>query len=181
MKILARCTVAALLTIALPILADDKTTEKQADKKDVPKSAPAPKVYQSAGTLNAKVVKVDAEGMILEIETLGRNARKQEMTMVEDVKVRMLNLPERRDEKNRPLPYTPQEKAKLKGDNTKLPGYHAELSDVKKGSIVEVHLGTNKTPPGQKKSKEAEKPFVTMIVVAGDDPKATGDKKKAKE
>ncbi len=98
--------------------------------------------------------------------------------MASDVKVRTLKMPEKTDDKGKAIPYTPQEKAKLRGD-PKLPGYAADLNSLKSGQVVELELSTTKPPNSlSKKSEDEEKPFVTMIVINEEAPQKIEKKKK---
>src|SRR5207249_6478301 len=142
------------------------------------------KKYQFVNKITAKVGKVDSKDMTLTIEVPGRSRgsgpHHEDISLAEDVKIRAMNLPEQFDEKNKPKPYTAAEKAKLKGDNPRLPGYTAELSRLAAGQTVEIELSTNKPAPGAAKKKDAapEKPFATMVVIVAEEPKAMDKKKK---
>jgi hypothetical protein len=183
----------AILLIVVPVMAQDKSAEKKdTPKKEVSpptkKETPPVKRYQSVGTITGKLVKANGDDQTVQIEArapgrYGRN-EKQDYSLADDVKIRVLKLPDRLDDKNKPLPYTAAEKLKLKGDDPKLPGYSTELSALNTGQLVELHLSINKPAPGAKKkdkSAEAEKPFVTMIVVSGDVPKISEKDKEKKK
>jgi hypothetical protein len=189
-----RWSLAVALLFSLSLFAQDKGDEKKADAKDkMEKKAetkdetkPADKTskYQLVRTITGKFVKIDTEEMSVEIEVRvpsGRYGRNEKETLkyASDVKVRTIKLPERLDDNKKPLPYTPQEKAKLKGDNSKLPGYNSELNALKNGQIVDLDLSTHKQVSGaaKKKSEEPEKPFVTMIVIKEEAPKMIEKKK----
>lgn len=172
------------LIVVIPVLGQEKSSDKKSEAK---KEASPVKKYLPAGTITAKLTKANPNELTIEIDArvpggkYGHN-EKQEHSLVDDVKIRTMKLPDRVDEKNKPIPYTSAEKAKLKGDDPKLPGYTAELSALNAGQIVELHLSTTKPVPGAKKkdkNAEPEKPFVTMIVILGDAPKMP-DKDKAK-
>lgn len=154
------------------------------------KSAPPTKKHQSVGTVAGKLKRVNADDQKIEIDVRVPSGRRssrndtQDYSLVDEVKVRRLNLPVRLNEKDKPVPYTAAEKQKLKGDDPKLPGYAAELSALSPGQIVELHLAVSKPPPGSKKkdkNAEPEKPYVTMIVIGAEAPKMPnrdGDKKR---
>ena len=55
--------------------------------------------------------------------------------LTSDVKVRFLNLPPKKDEKGKPIPYTEKEKKELKGEGNKK-GYKADREDLTPGKIV---------------------------------------------
>lgn len=166
----------------IPLFAQDKSAEK----KDAPKkeSPPAPKKYQPVGTIAGKLTKINTEDKTIEIDhrvasgKYGRN-QKDELKLADDVKIRTLKLPDKKDEKGNAKPLTDAEKQKLRGDDRKLPGYTAELSALTAGQMVEVHLATNKSTASTKKNADADKPFATMIVIVSDAPKKP-DKDKAK-
>jgi hypothetical protein len=156
----------ACLLAVMPVVAQDKT-------------AAVAKKYQSVGTVAGKLKCLKSDDHKIEIEGrvfAGRRWQNysQTFSLVDEVKVRRLTLPERLDERNKPIPYTAAEKVKLKGNDPKLPGYTAELSALAPGQTVELHLATPKPAAGTKtkaKSAEPEKPLVTMIVIGGDAPK----------
>jgi len=175
-------SVIVCLLSVIPLVAQDKSAEK----KDAPKkeSPPAPKKYQTVGTIAGKLTKVNSDDKTIEIDhrvasgKYGRN-QKDELKLADDVKIRTLKLPEKKDDKGKSVPLTDAEKQKLKGDDRKLPGYTADLTALSAGQMVETHLATNKSAASTKKNGEQEKPFVTMIVIVGEAPKKP-DKDKAK-
>src|SRR5262245_13653803 len=136
------------LVNAIPLFAQDKSAEKkETPKKELP---PPAKKYQPVGTITGKLTKVNAEQKTIEIDhhvTSGKYGRNQkdEITLADDVKIRTLKLPEKKDDKGKSIPLTDAEKQKLKGDDRKLPGYTADLSTLSSGQMVEVHLATNKS------------------------------------
>jgi len=173
-------TLAALLA-AVPAVAQEKGAPKAGDKKpDEKKESPFAKhaaKYQIIRTITIRIGEIDPKEMTIKFDT-GRPGQTETYTIVDDVIVRRSKLPDRRDEKNRPLPYTAQERAKLRGNDQRVPGYEAELSAVTKGQTVDLELSATKLAPGAAKKKgEPEKPFVTRIVITADEPK-TPEKKK---
>src|SRR5262245_15186240 len=86
---------------AIPLFSQDKTAEK----KDTPKkdSQPAPKRYQPVGTIAGKLTKINTDEKTIEIDhrvasgKYGRN-QKDELTLADDVKIRTMKLPEKKDE-----------------------------------------------------------------------------------
>jgi len=196
---LMRLLAAAGLFAAVPLLAQDKAEKpaekkaddkKPADKEPPKKEAPAPghaQKYKPVATLVVKLTQADTKEMTIEAEAhvrsgrYGTRAERQAYTLAEDVVVRVLKLPDRLDDKNRPVPYTAEEKAKLKGNNPKLPGYHAELSALVEGQVVELELSVHRPAPGTSKKKaDEEKPFVTRVVIQSDPPKMAEKEKKKK-
>jgi hypothetical protein len=163
----------------------EKKDEKKPESKDDKKPAEKANKYQHVSTVTGTFVRSDTEEMLIEVEVPVREGRsmhnkKETFTFVSDAKVRTIKLPERLDDNKKPIPYTPQEKAKLKGDNPKLPGYNSELSALKAGQIVDLDLSTHKSAAGaaKKKPEDQEKPFVTMIVIKEEPPKMIEKKKK---
>jgi hypothetical protein len=99
----------------------------------------------------------------------------------DDLKVRVMVLPARFDDEGNIKPYTDDEKKALKGKDTTLAGYEANLSDLKSGDLVRIRL-VRKTPP--KKDGDKDKPAdnkdqdkdlgekksqVTVIVIMNDE------------
>ncbi len=189
----------AVLWIAVPLVAQDKAVEKKVDakdntekkkeksaeRKDDKKTVDQGNKYQLIRTITGKYLKSDADDMLIELEvrvpssrSSGRN-EKITFSYASDTYVRMMKLPERLDDKRKPIPYSHQEKLKLKGDNSKLPGYGSELTSLKAGQIIEVYLSTLKPASGttRKKSDESESPIVTMIVIHEEAPKMIEKKK----
>jgi hypothetical protein len=102
--------------------------------------------------------------------------QKVDFQMEENVKVRMLQLPEQFDDKGNIKQYTREEKDELKGKDKKLPGYESSIDSLKPGQIVQVVLAVHKkprpTPPSSStadKTKDSEKDKVKEI--ATDKPK----------
>ncbi|MBX7104315.1 MAG: hypothetical protein K1X57_09540 [Gemmataceae bacterium] len=179
MTTIIRTLAAVSLVAVLPLLAQDSPKNKD-EKKE---KAPPAKQYTHAGNSAGKVVSLEDGKLTITVKMKsGRRTQdeKVDFDVAEDAKYRILNLPERLDEKHKPIPYTAQEKAKLRGPDTKLPGYTAESSAVKKGQMVEVTLGKLKPAPGtprKKPGEEADKPVVTMIVILAEEVRPM-DKKK---
>lgn len=189
----------AFMCIAAPLVAQDravdkkvdgkdnveKKKEKNAERKDDKKTVDQGNKYQLIRTITGKYLKSDADDMLIELEVRvptsrsgGRN-EKVTFSYAPDAYIRRMKLPEKLDDKGKPIPYSHQEKLKLKGDNSKLPGYGSELTSLKAGQIIEVYLSTHKPAPGaaRKKSDESESPIVTMIVIHEEAPKMIEKKK----
>lgn len=104
-----------------------------------------------------------------------------ELEANEDVKVRILTLPEVFDDKGNVKKYKPEELKELKGPNASLPGYISDFDKLEVGQIVKVHLDKSKSAPKGAKAKDAEEdpPNVSLIVVEKPaEPPAGKDKKK---
>jgi hypothetical protein len=88
-----------------------------------------------------------------------------------DMKVRTLN-PLVFDDKGKPKTLTKKEKDELKGPDKSLPGYTAELSDVRQDSYVTVYLPKKKpaktAPAKDDKGLADNKAEAAMIVIVGD-------------
>jgi hypothetical protein len=105
-----------------------------------------------------------------------------------DAKVRIMTLPARFDDEGKIKPYTEEERKALKGDNPKLPGYEAKLTDLKANDPVRLRFWhpvkdktTDSATDSDKDSKTTsatQKGVVTEIVILNDD---KSDKDKAKD
>jgi hypothetical protein len=92
----------------------------------------------------------------------------------DDMKVRIMYPPPAFDEKGNLKKYTAKELRELKGSDSTLPGYAAEMDALKTGQIVTVYLA--KQTPKKKKDKddlEDDKPSIKMIVIQAE-PKEKG-------
>jgi hypothetical protein len=75
-----------------------------------------------------------------------------------ELKVRRLELPEKEaGADGKPVPYTAKEKAALKGDDPKLPGYNAELKELDLDVNVQIYLVKEKKPVGKEPAKDTSK------------------------
>ncbi len=92
-----------------------------------------------------------------------------EFIAAEDIKYRLAVPATLFDDKGQPRKPTKKELDEMKGPNPKLPGYTAEMSDVKSNQLVTVYL-PKKTPKKDDKFIKGEKPEVTMILILGDAP-----------
>jgi hypothetical protein len=95
-----------------------------------------------------------------------------ELAMAKDVAVRVMKLPAAVDDNGKPRQRTADETKKLKGPGN-LPGYAAQLDQVKTGAVVRVRLVQPKRPRDAKPGDPAPKPLVAMIEILGE----TGAKK----
>jgi hypothetical protein len=118
-----------------------------------------------------------------------------DLEAVENVKVRMAELPREYDDKGYPKKYSDQELKERKGPDPKLPGYTAALEDVQVGQVVKLTLARKKPAPkpadkdgdkdnDQDKDAMADaRPEVTMIVILKEAPDlpSKGEKKPKKK
>jgi hypothetical protein len=106
--------------------------------------------------------------------TVKEESKNVELQASDDMKVRVKELPPVFDEKGKVKKLSPKELKERKGD-TKLPGYTAELSDLKSNQTVTVYLAKKKdTKPAKDKNKDEaaleNRPQVTMIVIEAEPP-----------
>lgn len=85
--------------------------------------------------------------------------------------IRSMNPPFAYDEMGNPKQYTKEELAKLKG-NSKLPGYKAELTDLKEGAIVQLTMAKDKRTGNRLQA------ILAVIIQEGEGPREKGRKKK---
>jgi hypothetical protein len=140
---------------------------------------------QSAGQAVAKVSKVDGGTITVKRAELepakgggsgssrGRGRPRLNVTekdhdveMASDVKVRWHDLPKKADGK----PYTDKEYQALR-DPPDTPGYKADVSDLKAGQTVRLHLS---------KAGKAGKPVATVVEILADAPQGSEPKKPEK-
>ena len=101
-----------------------------------------------------------------------KEAKDQPLELTSDCKVRLRHLPPLLDDKGKKTFRTPEELTKLKGTSN-LPGYEAEISDLKPNQIVKITIVKSKPAT----ATEAPKLFVKRIIIEKDIPAAKGDKK----
>src|SRR5262249_15183693 len=65
---------------------------------------------------------------------------------IDDLIVRLGQLPPIVDDKGKPRKYTDKEKRELKGPDPKLPGYTGSMADLKNDQVVTVYLQKKKDP-----------------------------------
>jgi hypothetical protein len=104
-----------------------------------------------------------------------------EFVAATDMKVRTLN-PMVYDDKGKPRKLTAKEKVELKGPDKRLPGYTAEIADIRQDSYVKVYLPKHKagktssaTASASKDDKDKaaateNKPEAIMLLILGDAP-----------
>lgn len=88
-------------------------------------------------------------------------AVKFELEATEDMKVRYVQPPAVFDETGKLRKHTGKELKDLKGDNPKMPGYAAEMSDVQKDQYVTAYIAKKREAPrsaGKNKDNDAETP-----------------------
>jgi hypothetical protein len=78
------------------------------------------------------------------------------LPVFDDVQVRTRLLPQSFDEKGNPRKLTKEEVKELRGNDSKLPGYAADYSDLKAGQAVLIYLGRVKTTTPKERSKGDE-------------------------
>jgi hypothetical protein len=84
-----------------------------------------------------------------------------DLQAVDEVQVRVLQLPPAFDDKGKPRKRTAAEEKELKGPDPKLPGYTASFSQLKPGQVVEITMGKGKVAgksPGLESSSSSGKP-----------------------
>jgi hypothetical protein len=87
------------------------------------------------------------------------------LELISEVVVRRLHLPPKKDEKGHTVAYTEKERKELKGDSS-LKGYNADLSDLKAGQTVTIHLVKLKGAKGD----DAKKVFVSRVFIISEAP-----------
>jgi hypothetical protein len=73
-----------------------------------------------------------------------------------DLKFRRMELPPRETPDGKVMRYTEKEKAELRGKDTTLPGFKADLADFEDGCTVRVYLEKKKAPAANPKDKPAD-------------------------
>jgi hypothetical protein len=106
---------------------------------------------------------------------------------IEEVKVRLMQLPVEYDDKGHVKKYTAKEKKELRGKDLTLPGYTGSWDQVSAGQTVKVYLLPKKKKPAADKGKgedkevfdllEENRPLVKMIVILAE-PEADAAKSK---
>jgi hypothetical protein len=91
----------------------------------------------------------------------------------ENVKVRVMELPEQFDDKGNIRKYTREELAELKGKDKRLPGYESSIDSLRVGQVVSVRLGVHKKPK--------PKPSLSTGTAKDSDKDKDADKDKPKE
>jgi len=82
--------------------------------------------------------------------------------LTSDAKIRIMHLPPLLDDNGKKVSRTPEELQKLKG-NSALPGYQAEIGDVKPKQIVKVQLVKLRSAKGD----DAKKLYVSRVIILG--------------
>jgi hypothetical protein len=101
----------------------------------------------------------------------------------DELKVRLLELPAKEDEKGKRIPYTEEEKKKLKGDDPNLIGWNADLKDLTAESLVRVYFDKAKLRELQKKKMDEDETVYyptgrIVILPAPKEPKEPKEKDK---
>lgn len=180
--------IVASLVLAVPAArCADKDEKKKPETK-----APSAGEYVAAGEITGIVAKAGGDSLTLRVTQLGLDKAKRssrlptlkevnhdiELQFTSDVKIRLMKLPAKTDEKGHKLPYTVNELAKLKG-KTNLPGYESSADELKPGMIVRLHLVRAKAAGKDPQAR----PFVNRVYIEGEGPppkidSKPGDKKK---
>ncbi len=134
---LAQWVVLISLIVALPTWADEPPPEKETPKAPQKPAADAQK-YQVVSTITGKLTDIDSKAMTITIEqrvlsspkSKTTKAVKTELSYAADVKVRTLKLPPKFDENDKEIPYKDKEKADLRGNDPKVPGFASDISRV---------------------------------------------------
>src|SRR5262249_19041165 len=106
--------------------------------------------------------------------TVKEESKNVELQAGDDMKVRTMNLPPVFDEKGQVKKLSAKELKERKGNDPKLPGYTAELADLKSNQMVTVYLAKKKDKnPAKNKDKDDvadNRPQVTMAVIQAEAP-----------
>lgn len=174
-----RCTIQWVVTVAavgamLPALAAE-------DKKNAPAAVSNPPAHvaelTTLGTVTGTVAKVDGGSITIRVPTLtsgtskgsryaGKGAnlsvtnKDETATLATDVKVRLRKLPRETDANGKTILRSPDEVMKLKGTEG-LPGYEADLKDVKPNMTVMLRLAKPKGAKGD----SVTQPYATLVVI----------------
>jgi hypothetical protein len=159
--------------IGLGVRADDAkvnksevpTTAQCASAGEITAVLQSAKKSASGGTVTVRVEGVTTQG------SGGRRSmpRTKEthqdyvFDLTSDAKIRMLHLPPLTDENGKKVNRTPEELQKLKGNST-LPGYQAEISDLKPNQVVTIYLGKLRGAKGD----DAKKSYVTRVTIVSE-------------
>jgi hypothetical protein len=172
-------TAVALLVAALPLAAAEKDDKKKTEPKSDARASTSNDyvvvgeydfVVASGPGKDGGSIKVRGNKLTLQQGNRGKGNLKAveddpTIELTPDVKVRLIKLPVKKDEKGITIPYTEKELKELRGDSN-LRGYNAELDDVKAGKIVTLHVLKLRNAKGD----DAEKRFADRIYIKGDAP-----------
>jgi hypothetical protein len=154
--------------VAWPLLAQE---EKPGPKETKPQPKEKEK-YVRAGKIAGKVVAgPDKDNVLTFSVPLGRNWENLKLRGTDDLKVRWLRPPEVFDDKGRLKKPTRKELDEMKGPDKTLPGYTADLTDLKPGQTVEIHLVKKAGRPKDPKDKDLVAEYaerVSIVVIAAE-------------
>jgi hypothetical protein len=178
-----RWAAAALFTLAIPALADDKPSTPSSPAPAKPEA----KKYVEIGKMVGKLDKVTTASSEITLEIPGRyRSDKKDLTLADDVKVWFRTPPEKIDENGNSRKMTPSELDKAKSRSGATKGLYAgDMTNLRSGQQVQLVLGKPKDAvkkPAPKDKNAAPEPdfqYVTQIVVLSDEkPPTKPDSKK---
>lgn len=159
---LSRLVTLLMVVVAWPLFAADEKPAAKAKEKAEPKEK-----LVKAGEQPGRLVRLPDKGVLTLSVYIGKTWQEVELPLTDDLKVRRQSPPQGFDDKGRPKKYTPKELDEMRGPDKKLPGYTAELTDLKPGQVVTVQLVKKAGKP--KTKEEAEyKPRVGLILINRD-------------
>ena len=177
----ASAALAALVSVCCGVsLADDKTDAKPKSSTeytgvgDIEKAVLSVAPSDKGGSIGLRVdnKSLANAGNLSQILNLYRGKTTPQvkdtpkdvsLELTPDILVRRLHLPPKVDEKGHKVAYTEKELKELKGD-ANLRGFTAELSDLKPGQVVTLHVVKVKGSTGE----AANKVFVSKIYIVSD-------------
>ncbi len=153
----------ATLPVGMFAADDTKTPDTKAPEKDIPTKAPDFSKYTFVKDVTGEVVKADDKKLTVKVSWTmlkpGANAKapptavpmskEYDFTFLPESLVRTEFLPPKFDDKGKKVAYTQKEKDALKLP-MKVPYYAASMSDLTKGTLVNVTLVRDKSIPASK-------------------------------
>jgi len=131
-----------------------------------------PTLQKKTGTTTSSRSKRGSSGVTVKIE---KEEISFECKVKKDAPLRKKELGSEYDSRGEIKTYSAEEKAKLKGKNSSLPGYMATMDDLKPGSYVQISL-TSAPSVSQKVAQEdplKARPSVKMVMLLPDPDMAT--------
>lgn len=162
-----------------------------------PQNLPTPEqtsILRQAGQVDALLLRVGGTNRFLTVnvpyprsgppDKKGRSRmttawQKLDLELTEEPQVRFLQPRIKFDDKGKPIPYTKEELAELRGSDPKVPGYAADASDLREGQTLRLFFTRPKTtsegePPAEGKLQVG----IVLIVAEGLTPQRPNDNKK---
>jgi hypothetical protein len=96
-----------------------------------------------------------------------------------DAQARIQHLPPKYDDNGKKILYSPAEAQKLKGNPT-IPGWKADLSEIKVGQAVEVHVVTLQTAEKDKEKDKKDLLLARWVLILNDSTQQLAEKSKDK-